>query len=337
MAYGRSYSSRGGSKRRVTFRRSRSKKAVPARKPRATRAMAAYKRSRAINVNRSMIRSLKKQMQGPIQKNFQKMTRAVVPISSRPVAFDLTDFTCYNVAKEPPSTTTDGCRIYQYNNLGALASVSSWSKASMIDNPFWASMNQDIPDTGQYLPVRVDYTFKMEGIPSLDNTHVRFDVFSAKPQVYAAGSINNDTVMPVCLKHMTALAEGDQNRINSTFFRKYFTKHFFFNSHKVPATAANPTQGTTSNIKYCKFSIRPKKVRHQKVTNPIDPMDNRTESGVDASNYGYLNVPINEPLWVVISCTDVTTLPVPSTDFLSVTGSRMCVWRDELGGAALSS
>lgn len=330
MPYGRSYSSRGVSKRRVTFRRSRSKKAVPARKPRASRKMATYRRARAINTNRSMIRSLKRQMAGPIQKNFQILDRAVVPISSGPVAFDLTDFTCRNVAQEAPGTITTGCRLYQYNPLGALTEVSGWSKTVMASNPFWASVNQDIPDSGQYLPVRVDYTFKLEGIPSLDNTHVRFDVFSARPQVQTAGAQLNDTIMPVCLKHMNALAEGDQNRINSTFFKKYFTKHFFFNSHK---NQAPTTQGTTGNIKYCKFSIRPKKVRHQKVTNPVDVLDNRPE--VPGGNYGYLNVPINEPLWVVISCTDVTTLPAPDIDFLSVTASRMCCWRDESGGASL--
>jgi len=280
--------------------------------------------------NRSMIHTLRRQMQGPIQKNFQLMDRAVVPISSAPVAFDLTDFTCRNVAQETPGTISTGCRVWQYNTLGALNMVSNFSKTSMSSNPFWASVNQDIPDSGQYLPVRVDYTFKMEGVPSLDNTHVRFDVFSARPQPYTAQTTPNDIVMPVALKHMTALAEGDQNRINSMFFKKYFTRHFFFNSHKNPAPT---TQGNTGNVKYCKFSIRPKKARHQRVTNPIDPLDNRPE--VPQGNYGYLNVPINEPLWCVISTTDQTVLPSPDTDFLSVTCSRMCVWRDEIGGSNL--
>jgi len=279
-----------------------------------------------------MIRAVKRQLKGPVQKNMQIMNDAVEPLARQPLCLDLTDFTCRHVSLNPPpaaSTTTNGCRVWQYNSLGSLTDVTYFTKASLIGNPFYASMNQDIPDGGVYTPIRVTYHIKVSGKPSLDNTHVQFDVFSAKTKAYVPGSINNDTVMPVALKHMQSLTGGTQNIVNSDYFKKYWTKRIFFNSTKHD----DDTKGTTGNIKYFSFTINPKKDRNQRLTNPIDPMDQRPE--VPAGNYGYLNCPVDEPLWMVISTTDITSLPAPDPDVPVVEISRTCVWRDKVGKGSL--
>jgi len=279
-----------------------------------------------------MIRAVSRQLKGPVQKNFQNLDRLLIPYSSQPIAFDATDFTCKHTSLDGSGTVTTGCRLYQYDTSTppVLNVISNFSKTSLIGNPFWAGMNQDIPDGGCYTPIRVTYNINVRGAPlSVDNCRVRIDLFSAKPRAYIPGTVPLDVVMPHAFKHMKNMADGDTiNRINSEYFKKYRTKTIYLNSRRI---AQGSAIATTQNERWFKLHIHPKKDRTQNVTNPIDPLDPRPE--VAEGNFGYLNTPLDEPLWMMISTTD--DQGASSGDWIEVNISRECVWRDKVGSSKL--
>jgi len=187
-------------------------------------------------------------------------------------------------------------------------------------------MNRDIVDTGKYLPVQVNYRIRVEGISSLDNTRVRLDVFQAKSRAVIQSSTTADQqLLPTGLQHLNNMANPTLNRLNSVFFKKYLSKQVFINSTKTDAD----TKGTTGNIKYIYFSVRPKRLRTQGETNPATPQDETPE--VANGNWGPLNVPIDEPLWALLSTDDRTSIG----DSVRVTMSRTCIWRDHIGSSTL--
>lgn len=312
------------------------KKKVSAKKPKPTAARKSYQRARAINSNARAIAAVKRELKGPVQKNFQKLERVIIPVATRPIAFDATDFTCKNTSvvlggtPQVGGTTSTGCRLYQYDTTvptPVLQYVSNWQKTSFTGNPFWAGMNQDIPDGGCYTPLRVTYNIKVTGVPAIKDCRVRVDLFAAKPRAYIPGTVPLDVCMPVALKHMGNMADGDVfNRINRDYFKVYKTKTIYMNSTRV--TQGNPI-ATTANSRWFKLHIHPKKDRTQNVTNPIDPLDPRPE--VAEGNFGYLQTPLDEPLWMMISTTDQSG----GTDTVVVDITRECVWRDKTGSAKL--
>lgn len=276
------------------------------------------------------VRFLKMARYGAVQINFQKTDRTLIPTKSRPVLFDMMDFTCRRAAA-PPAPASSGAILYQYNALGtAPIAASTWHiNSTLATNPYWLGQNRDIPDTGKYLPLSAHYVFRVEGNPSLDNTRVRLQVFSVKPRTYVPNSVaSNNLVLPTALNNLENMASPTENRLSRVHFKCYADKWLFLNSSKTN----DDTKGTSANIKYKSITVNPKKkkVRTQAVTNPETPMDPDAE--FPDGNFGPLNVPITTPLWCLISTDDESAV----LDSVEVGISRRVAWRDPIGGAPLA-
>lgn len=88
-----------------------------------------------------------------------------------------------------------------------------------------------------------------------------------------------------------------------------------------------PTQGTTGNIKYFKFRVKPR-VRYQSQSAPQVPGTVPNETGPsDASSgaYGRYNVDPRVPLWLLISSTDL----ILSMYISNVMLSGVMVWANQ--------
>lgn len=280
----------------------------------------------------------KRAIMGSVQKNFQVMTDILHPSALQPIIFDVTDFTCAQL--QPVAKT--GARAYQLNTVTNQVEVASaWTKTDFRDNVYWSRMNQDRVDTGKYLPIYCKVTFRINASPSIENTRIRFDLVSFKPNTIIPANIltgNRNLIFPSipALSSIQHLATPSANRINSTYFKKYATKWVFINSAAYeregsPTDGADtPVQGTTGNIEYCNFTVHPKKVRHQALTAPVvAEIDDDNE--IADGDFGPLNVPIDEPLWVIVSCDKI--MANPSTIDIQV--GRVCIWRDPIGQANL--
>jgi len=311
------------------YRGRRRKPSVAAPAPKKT--VKTYVRKNAFKIAdiKRDVRFLKMARFGSIQINFQKTDRTLIPIKTRPVLFDMMDFTCRRDAA-PPAPASSGCLCYQYNVAGsAVQAASTWHiNSTLAANPYWLGQNRDIPDTGKYLPVSAQYTFRIEGNPSLDNTRVRLQVFAVKSRTYVPNSVaSNNLVLPTALNNLENMANPVENRLSRVHFKCYADKWVFLNSSKTN----DDTKGTSANIKYKSIKVNPKRkhLRNQAVSNPETPMDPDAE--FPDGNYGPLNCPITEPLWCLISTDDESSL----LDSVEVTISRRVVWRDPIGMAPL--
>lgn len=177
----------------------------------------------------------------------------------------------------------------------------------------------------------VKLTFKLLGLPSLDNTRVRIDLFTCKSGAFrpttAALASTQDMIMPGALKHLSGMATPTANKFNPVYHKLVATKWCHINSQ--PASTAG-THPTTENNKYVSFFIKPRKgiVKNQQITVPATPQDEQIE--VADGDYGPYNVPINQPLWCLISTDD----EIASVgDRLQVQIQRECKWCDPIGGA----
>lgn len=302
------------------------------------------------NKQSNLINSLSRQMYkmqmatyGSVQQNLQSLHRDVTPTASAPICLDLTDFTCERVVAGV--VAQNGGRAFQATSVSPYyTAVSKWKRNSTIlNNYYWKNNNADQPDTGKYLCMSASYFIEVTGIDSLDNTRIRFDVIAQKPQadlpINVAGASTPQTprVLPFTLAYLTHIAEPHINRINPTYFKKYFSKTVFINSSKTdPAT-----KGTTANIQRFSFKIKPNKVMSQVLTNPqvgdVPIIDETTgviaaQEEIPYGNYGPYNVSPLQPLWLLISTDDqVATL----SDKVAVKISRRVVWRDHVGSSNL--
>jgi len=180
-------------------------------------------------------------------------------------------------------------------------------------------------DTGKYLPVEANYTIRVEGLQSLDNTRVRIQVFQAKASTLIPGTSTSDVlVLPTGLKHLGNLADPTINRLNPVFMREYkkLGRTMFINSTKTD----DQTKGTTGNIFYHRFTIHPKKMKFQGETLPNTPND--PQAAPRDGQFGPLQISPDSPLWMIISTDDITGA---IGDAVSVRVSRRVVWRDPLG------
>jgi len=283
-------------------------------------------RSNAISVFKlaKQVKALQMSQYGAKQSNIQNLVvDYLTPTASAPLLFDTTDFTCYRSA-----LNNQGCQVYQEDAVGTVPGASGFNIQDWFGNPFWERQNQDVIDTGKYLPLYVKYTIRIEGQRSLDNTRVRFDLFSAKSKAIVpsqGGAPSGNVVMPSALVHMHDMANPTKNKLNPFYFTKYGSKTYFINSTKTDPN----TKGTTGNIFYHTFVVRPKKPRMQAMTNPFNPELGNPE--VPDGNYGPLNVSVDQPLWCMISTDDESAIG----DRVQINISRHCVWRDGQGAAPL--
>jgi len=345
MAYGH----RRRSYRRST-RRTRKKSMVP-----VPRKKVQFKRRTAMATNRNTvaIARMKKALHGPVQKNIQNSRYqgnaiGFTPTNNRPICLDLTDFTSSTTIAPAQPT---GARAFQFNAAGALAVVGGWSKQNFDLNPYFLGQNSDVAgDTGSYLPLSVHLTAKIWGGPTLiRNTRVRLDLVSLKAQnLNLQTAAFQQMTMPQGLRWMENLADPEINAISKDYFKIYATKFVSLNSRtqeryvtqqpQPPPPGPNVTDAigstsTTLNYRYVHFHIRPKKARHQVTTIGFS---NPGATEPSEGSYGYLNVPQNEPLWLIMSTSDAA-LPEPlgQPEQVFIRLQRKCVWRDGVGSGSV--
>lgn len=272
------------------------------------------------------VKSLQMAKYGKNQNNFQTTVAPVVPRADRPVMFDLTDFTCQNSA-----LNSIGCRLYSLDNAGQPSVITNWETAQQIGNPYWQNQNSDIVDTGSYFPKYCRLTLKFEGRPNLVDTRIRVDLVSLKGSAFKANAPGAPILVPpASLPYLQNLATPSINRISREYFQVYQTKFVYINSKVGDATNNNATKGTTGNTKFITFEVRPKKPRYQAKTFPIagtlQPDVAQTEP--DFGAFGPTNVPLDQPLWCIISTNNVATTPETA---VMCTASRFCKWADTIG------
>lgn len=332
------------------------KKAIRVKVPRRGR-KGVKRNARAINRLGRAVRAAKMAGYGPLQTNYQIASRALVPIASLPVLTPLNDFTC----NRDPGSVSEGCPFYQYNVGGTLTVGGMYTTQLAPPSVFHGDYNKNRPgEKGQYFPVRAEYSVQIVGNPNLDNTHIRFDMFTQKVRPIVQSIVaGNSKALPQALNSLTHMASGGvMNRLSPYYFKKYWSKTFFMNSSKTNAA----TKGTTGNVIRFKFSIHGK-YPVKMLTIPPNPVPDTTvnqaledalnehidhsdhssaeddaDAGVDASfttplNYRFDNTALGSQLWLLISTDDETTLPVPPelSDQVNVRISRKVIWRDYQG------
>lgn len=300
------------------------------------------KQTAVINKLSKQVYQLQMSSYGSMQQNLHSLSLPLIPTSTTPLCLDLTDFTCSR-GNAVAGTFVGGARIFQARTAPPQYETRAyWQRNSLLlDNPYWRNMNADQPDTGKYLAMNATYFVEVSGRPNLDNTRIRFDVVSAKPNsihqppIPGTTTSNDPLVLPETLKHHKYLAQPHINRINPLFFKKYFSKTVFINSTKSDVN----TKGTTANIHRFSFRIKPNKVVEQVKSNPqvgygavVD--ENSGAVGQQAEeplgNWGPRNIDPLTPLWLIISSDD----DVASVgDQVNIQMSRRVCWRDHIGSA----
>lgn len=343
-----------------------SKDAKKRRPPKKNKKSRTYSSNKKTDKSQSkMINQLSKQVYklqmasfGSVQQNFHSLTRPIVPTNTRPLCFDLTDFTCVRgpVTAGLPDRRRYGGFVYQHQGATPQARVANWERnAIVLDNPYWKQENFDQPDTGSYLCMNCTYMVDIETLggaagpgggsinTGIDNARIRFDIIGQRPEGVlpnpssgAPGTIVSAT-LPETLGHMKHLCEPHLNRINPTYFKKYFSEVLYFNSSKT-----SNVKGTTANKMRFSFKLKPNKICRQNQTNPqvgggiIQYDDAPPTIGqqveIDGGNFGPLNVNPTQPLWCVISTDHAYNSDSPDRNpYFSVKISRRVVWRDDLG------
>ncbi len=289
--------------------------------------------SALINKLSKQVYSLQMSKYGKVQQNMHVMRRRLIVTNTTPCCLDLTDFTC-NRPDDPASP--EGAQVYQHT-AGSLAEpVTDWVTTPYDDNYYWQAQNKDQPDTGAYLAMSATYFVEIKGVNSLDDTRVRFDVISQKPnaiipKIPSAGQPLSVMCLPDTLEYFKHLAEPTSqttsNRINPAYFRKYFSKTVYLNSQPANQSGVHPT---TANTMRFSFKIKPNKVCSQRATNPIvggvDPQEE-----INLGNFGPQNVHPCQPLWLIINTDDSSSLG----DAVGISISRRIVWRDTIGSSTL--
>jgi len=195
-------------------------------------------------------------------------------------------------------------------------------------------------DGGSYLPVSCRVVAKIWGGPDLiTQTRVRIDLVSLKSRnLNLQTAAFQQMTMPQGLRWMENLADPERNALSRDYFKVYATKWVNLNSRQQDRFVPDPANpgtfrssgqtSTTLNYKYVKFDIRPKKVRHQVVTTGFS---NPTQTEFADGNFGYLNVPQDEPLWMIISTSSNFAVAPDLPDRVYVSLRRSIQWRDAAG------
>lgn len=295
------------------------------------------KQTAAINSLSKQVYSLQMSKYGKVQQNYHNMVEVIKPSGTQPLCFDMTDFTC-----ERAGLGTAGGVVYQYNSP-SVDQITHWHRNNVaLSNFYWENQNQDAPDTGSYLAMDATYFFEIRGNRSLTDTRIRIDIVAQKPgAILPDGGLQlpvSDLVLPNTLGYFKHLTRPYLNRINPSFFKKYLTKIVYINSAKTDPNV----KGTTGNNMRFSLRIKPNKLCIQNETNPIIIggvfQDQEDPSALPAvqeeyaqGNFGPLNVPIEQPLWCLISSDD----PAGGPSDVEVLVSRRIRWRDSVGSAAI--
>lgn len=347
MAYGRRYTKRASS-RAYPRKRAAYRKAVIPRKKKTNKSVLTTQGYRQLRLQKQ-VRFLMNARYGQVQKNLH-ISDNLVPLAAQPICFDATDFTSRRL-NSMGGLLSSGCKIWQVNTVGTGLTQAGLFQAFGQGNPFWDNTMNDIPDGGFYKPLYAKYEFHIKGRDNVDDTWVDIKLVSARkgtfvPQFSAPPGTFAQRIMPYGLMHMQYLADYS-NKINGQFFKTYATKRIYLNSQSsltapTPGATANQ-QGviqTTGNTKFCHFKIRPKKVRRQLTTwpetpgepGPTTPGTTAIPDDVESGAYGIGNVPVDQPLWFIISANDRTQM---DGDSVQIKVTRTVYWRDPIGNSTV--
>ena len=317
--------------KRVRFKsRHHRKKAVAV--PKRKKTMRKYTRSNAMAINKlsRQVRYLQQSKYGSIQRNFQ-LSNLMIPFASRPILTDIMDFSCRRA-------NTAGANFAQYDTQtpAVLQTVGNWTPST---NLFHADQNIDVPDTGKYLAMSCHVTMRFQAVPSITDCRVRVDLFSIKSRAITSVQVGQPIfAMPAALQQLTNLANPELNKLGGNPYIKVWSTKWLYlsssqNRQQLPAGAQAAGPAVTGNSGYLSFTIKPKrgKLRNQLVTAPSQPQD--PESFQDG-NWGPFQVPQDEPLFLLISCSDQNAIGPPANT-VSVQCSRTVRWRDPIGKSSL--
>ena len=178
----------------------------------------------------------------------------------------------------------------------------------------WRGCNDDEVSPHIYQPISAQYKmfFKMNMTPADTASWIRIDFIKARKQLRS--STVHELNLPQGLPHFGYIAEDSmvcRNEINPTYWGKLMkTKWIKFHAPKDTITASHPVERmVTFNFRFNQ-TLKP-------------DMD---ETSIDGSKF-YLNVPINQQYWVVISTSN--TQPYSGI----IQGRRKIAWRDQHGSA----
>lgn len=267
---------------------------------------------------------------GEVQQNYHHLAEQIKPSGTKPLCFDMNDYTCERGA-------VLGGITYQHNPGSVQPDeVTHWARPASADNYYWQNQNEDQPDGGSYLAMDATYFFSVKGNRSLSDTRIRIDIIAQKPGVTFPSELLGTVPrnLPDTLDSFKHLTDPYQNRINPTYFRKIMTKIVYINSSKTNSYV----KGTTGNRMRFSINVRPNRVMVQNETNPqvgggvvaFDSGATGEQQEYERGNFGPLNVPVTQPLWCIISSDDAL-----GGDEVLVEVSRRIRWRDALGSAGL--
>lgn len=322
---GRSYGARGRTARSV-----RRKVPLP-KKKRTTRS---YARTNALAVRKCMrdVAYLKRSQYGPVQKNLQVLRTGMRPTATQPCFFVANNITCEN-----PDTSDVGCQVYQLNPAGTGNTVATTFVRN--DNTFFNQMNRDILEQGIALIGSIRMTFRIAAVPDsgrqISNKRVRIDIFKQKSKALVTPINLTDVqqlpAVPAQLK-LQNLANPAANAWSHDYFDLIETKFVYMNPSKTNAT----DKGTGASIKYCTMSVPHAYLKRpvtQQTTAPAWAGDD-TLVAPDDSNWGISQMPINQRIWVCVSCDDPNSFPNTDPE-IDVTCQRFVSWRDTSSGSSM--
>ncbi len=301
------------------------------------------KQSSAINNLQKKVYKLEMSKFGQVQQNYHSAASILKPTDKKPIVFDMKDFTCER-------GEILGGRFWQYDptvavNEPFLIQPSNWFRSTALGEHYWGSQNDDQPDGGSYLALDSTYFFEVKGSRALSDTRVRIDIVSQKATASTIGQGSavapQSLALPNTLRYLTDLAQPYKNRINPSYFKKYISKVIYINSSKT-----NPgVKGTTGNTMRFSLKLKHNSVCIQHQTNPQvgggiiqlegDPLPPFSEEPeLIGGNFGPYNVPIDQPLYCIISTDDSGGTASP--DEVQVLVSRRVRWRDALGNSTVA-
>lgn len=294
------------------------------------------KQTKSINALSRSVYKLQMSQFGSVQINYQRLGALLTPTDKQPLCLDLSDFSCERVSAT--GVAIHGGNVYQAAASGSVVNsgIAHWqiTGANQVNNIYFNRINQDAPDTGKFLCMKMTYFFSVSGDANLDDTRIRFDVISQRPGTNNTHitplPVNAPLNLPFTLGYMRQLVGGIDNRISSQHFKKYVTKTVYINSK--PSINPGDLQGTSANTQQFSLTFTPNKLCVQNYTNPIFTPGNQSTADISLGQWGPNNVPTTQPLWLIISTDDkVATVG----DAVNVKIARKIVWRDHLGSAKL--
>lgn len=277
-------------------------------------------------------------LRGRLQTNLLGTINALVPIASKPICFDVTNF----ASGVQPSTNDAYNPVYQYSGSAGTGSVGTLGVATQFDalsnqggiavnNPYWSSANADIPNAGNVFAVNRFFRFIIKGNFQLDNTRINIRFIQARQLLRVTGTSAagySSVILPDALKYMQHMLTV--NMVNGKYFKTLYNKTLLINSHTYTTTASGATTGTTAttpNILHHTVAFNLNRPLKQIFT---DPGATQTNGGA-AQGWRWPNRPqagYYAPIWCLISTDDVTSV----NDAVNIQVESICRWRDPVGG-----